>query len=532
MSIKLRELLKDTYNGKIVLPDFQRSFVWGPEDVRELLVSVFGGYFIGSMLFLESTRDEAPFALRLVEGVKKVNPDAKVQYSIKVLLDGQQRTTALFYAFYAPEIPLNGRKYPHRFYVDIQKALNGEWDDAIIGVSTADKRRLSEVKKNKYMVPVSEFKSLETLVERFGDVEDIPIRSLIKLYNSVMEYEIHVITLPSDTSLDKIVETFERLNKTGMPLSTFDLATARLYKYGINLRDMLNSAREQYEFVRFIPPEWILKVIALIRGKEPRRKNLLELDHGNFEEEWNRACEALELAYRRITDIRNGYGVLDFKKWAPYTTLIVPIAVMLDYLRNSHKESPTNYAKVDAFYWATVFGGRYDQAVDSKSFSDFMDFVEWVETGKVPEFIERFTVEDIDLDVSSMNSAIFKGVLSLIVLNGALDFKTGQPPQFELYRSKVQVDHIFPRSIYKEDRITNRTIITTNQSKSNKKPSEYFSERIQKLGREKVEEILRTHLIPPEGLDALLRDDIETFMELRKRAIIEEIGRRIRAGIK
>jgi len=123
MSIKLRELLKDTYSGKVVLPDFQRSFVWGPEDVRELLVSVFGGYFIRSMLFLESTREEAPFALRLVEGVENVNPDAKIQYSVRVLLDGQQRTTALFYASYAPEIPLNSRKYPHRFYVDIKKAL-------------------------------------------------------------------------------------------------------------------------------------------------------------------------------------------------------------------------------------------------------------------------------------------------------------------------------------------------------------------------------------------------------------------------
>jgi len=527
MSIKLRELLKDTHNGKVVLPDFQRRFVWGPEDVRELIVSVFGGYFIGSMLFVESTRDDAPFALKLVEGVKNVNPDAKIQYSVKVLLDGQQRTTALFYAFYAPEIRLKGRKYPHRFYVDIKKALNGELDDAIIGISTADKRRLSEVKRNKYIVPVSEFKSLESLVDKFGDDEYIPIKKLIKIYNSVMEYEIHVITLPSDTSLDKIVETFERLNKTGMPLSTFDLATARLYKHGINLRNMLDAARRQYEFVNFIPPEWILKVIALIRRKEPRRRNLLELDRGNFEEEWRRACEALERAYRRITDIRNGYGVLSFKKWAPYTTLIVPIAAMLDYLKINQKENPTNYAKVDVFYWVTVFGGRYDQAVDSKSFSDFMDFIEWVENGKVPEFVERFAVDEVDLDVSSMNSAMFKGILSLIVLNGALDFKTGQPPQFELYRNKVQVDHIFPKSIYKKDSITNRTIITTNQSKSNKKPKEYFSERIDELGKERVLEILATHLIPPEALDVLLNNDLDMFMKLRKKAIIEEIRRRI-----
>ncbi|GAH92710.1 unnamed protein product, partial [marine sediment metagenome] len=44
-----------------------------PEDVRELLVSVLGNYFIGSMLILEHFKDDSPFALTLVEGVEKVN---------------------------------------------------------------------------------------------------------------------------------------------------------------------------------------------------------------------------------------------------------------------------------------------------------------------------------------------------------------------------------------------------------------------------------------------------------------------------
>lgn len=283
-SIKLRELLRDTYNGRIVLPDFQRSFVWRSEDVRELLVSVFGGYFIGSMLLLESTKEEAPFALRLIGGVEKVNPDSRIQYSVRILLDGQQRTTALFYAFYAPDITLRTKKYPHKFYVNIKKALAQEWEDAIIGVSVADERRLTGIKGDKYMVPLTDFTDLETLVRRFEGDPEVPVTGLVKLYNDVMEYEIHVITLPSYTSLDKIVETFEKLNKTGKPLSTFDLATARLYKYGINLRILLKEAQEKYEFAKVLSPELILKVITLIRRKAPRRKNLLELSHNNFQE--------------------------------------------------------------------------------------------------------------------------------------------------------------------------------------------------------------------------------------------------------
>ncbi|RLG48628.1 MAG: hypothetical protein DRN90_00365 [Thermoproteota archaeon] len=526
--VTLRDLLNRVYRGEIVLPDFQRSFVWYPEDVRELLVSVVGRYFIGSILWLETIKTDAPFALRLIEGVEKVNPEPKIQNLIRIVLDGQQRITALFYAFYQPDIPLkDSSKYPHRFYLDIEKALDGDYENAVISKSTFYKNEIEKLENSPNIIPFPELLNPSKIAKRFSNHPRYD--EITDLVSQILDrYYIHVVSLPPDTDLDKIVETFERINRTGMPLSVFDLATARLYKYGIKLRDLLKESQRQYKFTKVVPPEAILKVIALLRDKEPRRKNLLELDHNNFHEEWERACRALEMAYNRMTDIRNGYGVLDFKKWAPYSTLIVPLAAMLDYLRTHNKETPRNYAKINAFYWTAIFTNKYDHAVDSQSFSDFKDFISWVEEGKPPEFIEKFDPNSIDLDVSSMASAIFKGVISLIVLKGALDFKTGQPPQFELHRSKIQVDHIFPKSIYNEDRIANRTIITTNQSKSNKKPSEYFKERIHELGEDKVKEILSTHLIPPEALDALRHDNLEKFMELRKKAIIEEIKRRVR----
>jgi len=41
----------------------------------------------------------------------------------------------------------------------------------------------------------------------------------------------------------------------------------------------------------------------------------------------------------------------------------------------------------------------------------------------------------------------------------------------------------------------NQTLITTNQSKFNKRPSEYFRERLKEHRREKLEEILKSHII-------------------------------------
>lgn len=529
--MKVSELLSQVYNGTIVLPDFQRSFIWEPEDVRELLVSVLGGYFIGSMLVLECLRDESPFALRLIEGVEKVNKSAQIQSIVKILLDGQQRTSALFYALYEPNMPLKNRKNPYRFYIDLDKALKGEWNDAVIAISVKDKKTLSEIKNNPNIIPFSDFRDIEKAIEKY---EDHPrLSGIIQLVNKFLNREIHIVSLPGETDLERIVETFERINRTGEPLSIFELLTAKLYKDGIKLRDLWENAKENYDFAEFVSPEFVLKVIALLRGKEPKRKNILELSSEDFAKDWERACGALEAAYKRTIDIKNGYGVLEFKKWMPYTTMLVPLAAVIDFIEADKKDkkanklnTASNYDKIDRWYWTSVFSNRYDQAADTKSKHDFDALKDWInDDNKVPDFIQKFNFNSIDLDTDKQSSAIYRGVISMIVLQGALDFKTGQPPQFD--KGKIQDDHIFPKSVFKEhsniNDIANRTLISTNVEKSNKKPSEYFNELLAKHGKKKLLKILKSHLIPEDALDDLLKDDFQNFVKKRKQAIINNL---------
>lgn len=524
--MKVSELLKEVCNGRLVLPDFQRSFIWEPEDVRELLVSVLGDYFIGSMLLLEQLKEDSPFALRLIEGVDKINGSAEMQSIVKILLDGQQRTSALFYALYEPDIPLKNRKNPYRFHLNLEKALKKEWNKAVIAVSIRDRRKLSEIKKNDDIISFSLLRDIGGLVKKFRDHPKIS--DIIKLANNFLDYQIHMVSLSRDTDLEKIVETFERINRTGEPLSIFELLTARLYKENINLRDLWENAKENYDFAEVVPTEFILKVIALLRGgKEPKRKNILELEPNNFEEDWKRACEALEVAYKRIIDIKNGYGVLNFKKWIPYTTILVPLAAIIDFVKAKELETKRNYDKIDRWYWAAIFSNRYDQAVDTTSATDFTTLKNWItDDSKVPDFIQKFDFDTVELDTDKQSSAIYRGVVSMIVLNGALDFKTGQPPQFG--KEKIQDDHIFPKSVYKDHRIVNRTLISTNAAKSDKKPSEYFKQKLDEHGKEKFKMILESHIIPENALDYLLKDDLQNFIEIRKQAIINNLRKKIK----
>jgi len=522
--ISVEDLVKGVLRGEVVLPDFQRSFTWEPEEIRELLVSLLGGYFIGTMLILETVREDSPFALRFIEGAKKVNENIEIQSLIKIILDGQQRTTAIFYALYEPNIPLKGRKNPYSYFLNLEKALNEEWDEAVIGVSKSDKKKLRELKEKEFIIPFKKLVDRKEIHEQFKNHPKFS--EIYELIDKFLKRPIHIIKLQRNIQLDKIAETFERINRIGKPLSLFDLLSARLYKHDINLRKLLKETKERYEFASNVKEEYILRTIALIRRRELKAKEILSLNHENFEDDWNKAVKSLQKAYERITDIRDGYGAFDFSKWVPYTPMIVPLAALIHYLESQGKENPKNYAKIDKWYWISVFANRYDQGANTTSFKDYKALIEWIEEdSKIPSFVNKFNISDVDLGVNKQSSATYRGVMNLITLSGALDFQTGQPPQFN--QEKVQDDHIFPKSKFETNKINliyNRTLITTNASKGNKLPSLYFKERIEEYGKEKLKNILATHLIPADAIDDLLSDNIESFLEKRKKTILEKIS--------
>ena len=99
---ELIKLVEQARRGQLALPRFQRNFVWERDRIADLLRSILQGYFIGTFLLLRCNPDDLPFAARPLEGVRLTNslrPD-------RLILDGQQRLTALHYVFAAPDIPL------------------------------------------------------------------------------------------------------------------------------------------------------------------------------------------------------------------------------------------------------------------------------------------------------------------------------------------------------------------------------------------------------------------------------------------
>ena len=342
---------------------------------------------------------------------------------------------------------------------------------------------------------------------------------------------IPVVSITQEIGKENIINIFERINRTGISLSLFDLAAARLYLKGVDLRKLWESFISSHKFPpESMKPEFAIKLICLWEGKELRKSVLLDvidsMHKEYFETRWNLACQWLVNAYKRITSLQ-GYGAFN-AKWIPYTTLIVPLAALLQEVQNRQGGEDT-FRKVDCWYWGSVFMQRYDQGVDTTIFRDVRDITNWMDGASPPAWLEGFRAEQVGIsEVTEQRSSIYRGVMCLIARAGAKDFSTGQSAEF----STCDDDHIFPKSKYKQqkyvDSILNRTLISSssNKCKASKLPSEYLKLFLEKHGgdAQRLQETLDSHLIKEQARQAMENDNFDAFIEARKQTLLEEIN--------
>ena len=267
----LLRIIEDARRAKVVIPDFQRSFVWERDGIQDLLTSILRGYFMGMFLMLDTPSENAMFPFRPVEGVKI---QSHRQATVRLVLDGQQRITSLFYALYEPDIPLQRAKYPHRFYLRLESILENDLESAVVGVSERDtkhKAELDQLVDTHKALPFSRSRNSSSFKKWLYKEQSIwreeELKVFEKFHERLQKFMVPVISFAPETSEEDIVNIFERINRTGVSLSLFDLAVAKLYRNGIRLRELWETARENHLLSikeAIVKPEFLLRLIALL----------------------------------------------------------------------------------------------------------------------------------------------------------------------------------------------------------------------------------------------------------------------------
>jgi uncharacterized protein with ParB-like and HNH nuclease domain len=145
----LKDLLYEVHSCTMVLPDFQRDFVWDPGATQQLIVSIANNYPAGSLLRVRDVKDY--FAAREFEGAGS-HIGKKHTF---LVLDGQQRLTSLYQAFYGVG--------EHRYYLELKKLIDGgDFEDAIFHERASTKwvkaHEAFELQAKELILPLSVLK--------------------------------------------------------------------------------------------------------------------------------------------------------------------------------------------------------------------------------------------------------------------------------------------------------------------------------------------------------------------------------------
>lgn len=539
----LKDLLSEIESRMTVLPDFQRDFVWDPAATQELIVSIANNYPAGSLLRVRD-RNRA-FAAREFEGAPKLNGHTHTF----LVLDGQQRLTSLYQAFYGAG--------EHLYFLDLKKLLDGaDFDESIFHVRSSAKyaKDLSrfDTQAKDLILPLSILKGgsggfLQWLLQATNPLPADQRTKMLdaltaineKWIKTIDDYHFPVVTLSDSTEPDALCTIFETLNRTGVKLSVFELLTARFWPENVNLRNLWDQAIAKWPIIREyeVDPYYFLQAISLVARQTPscKRKDVLNLTSKDINGWWDRIVEGFAAGLRMLRD--------DCKvvspKWLPYQTMVVPLAAVLAKSDAAKKpELGARREQLKRWFWCSVFGQQYETSPNSMSAKDVTELMVWFAGGKEPESIAGLKFDPTILrDVTPRQRGIYRGTICLVLgcTGGARDFHTQSVITGNLIEQEgIDDHHIFPAAYLEKvkgikeskrrDCVLNRTLIdrTTNQMISDRAPSDYLNE-IRKTPNFPFESVLSSHLLPTDSNSPLISDNFEEFLAWREQEIWKQI---------
>ena len=222
----IQTILSWINSKEIAIPEIQRPFVWDGVKVRDFIDSLYHGYPVGYLILWRNPN------VRLKDG--------SIAFGKRILIDGQQRITALMTSILGWEIvdkdyqkrriKIAFHPVEKRFEVSnpaIEKDKN--WIKDISVVFSPEFKLYQMVEEYCKLNPLSKkeeiFESLESL-------------------RGIVNNHIGLIELNSDLDIDTVNEIFVRINSAGVSLSQADFAMSKIAvneKFdGINLRKAID----------------------------------------------------------------------------------------------------------------------------------------------------------------------------------------------------------------------------------------------------------------------------------------------------
>ena len=197
-------------SGEIAIPEIQRPFVWQASKVRDLLDSLYQGYPIGYLIAWRNPTVRTK--------------DGRTAEGKKILIDGQQRVTALSAAILGqPVIDKNYKRvrivisfHPIKERFEVRNsaiARDREWIPDISDVISGKERVSAVVREYCRFNP---------------EVAEETVEDALENLKEIVKKQIGLIELAPDLEIDTVTEIFIRINSQGVVLSQADFVMSKI----------------------------------------------------------------------------------------------------------------------------------------------------------------------------------------------------------------------------------------------------------------------------------------------------------------
>jgi len=299
---KVRQLIDDYRGGRIVIPEFQREYVWKPSRAPRLVDSLYRRFPI-SVLLLWSSSEEARSRRR--------DPRPSRGGAVSWLIDGQQRIITLSRILSGDE--------------GIDVVFNPS-EDQFRSANAATSRDRNWVRVSELLDDESYRQIRRALPE--GEKGE-KLEAKFDRVRRILDYEIPAVRM-IDYSFNDAVDAFTRINTLGVKLKTEDIESARVAaRHSGFIADevipfMAELHREGFSRLNVMHLFRACAFIAVPDGRT--RTPLHELSHSDVMNAWSRTKRATKDA---IALIRNEFGLVNMDiLWSG--ALLVPVIALCE----------------------------------------------------------------------------------------------------------------------------------------------------------------------------------------------------------
>lgn len=419
-TFKIKQLVEEFRAGRIVIPEFQREYVWRPSKAPRLIDSLYRGFPVSSLLLWQSSDDAR---------ARRRDPRPVRSATMNWLIDGQQRV------------------------ITLSRAINGDDGIDVVFHPEQEEFRLANAatRRDSKWVRVAElwdddmYRRLRRNLDgsRYSDKREAQFEKLRR----ILDYEIPVVRMV-DHSFGDAVDAFTRINTLGVRLKKEGIESAQVAARHSGLiadevAPFLNKVRQQ-GFDR-LNVMHLFRACAFVAKPDGRdRTPLHALERREVLAAWKTTEKATEQA---IGIIRSEFGLVNMGiLWSG--ALVVPLIAICATV------SPKQRNSKELAGWLALAALCHRYSVSSETALD-QDLRACRTADPVGGLLTnlraartRLVAEPKDFTGALADRS---GLLAMYVAcmnRGVLDFYSGSKV---LLQSNVDRHHILPRAQFPED---------------------------------------------------------------------------------